>query len=84
VCDQETPKREAKGPSWTISACEWKKILKQNIKMKTYENIILSFILYCYETGCLAIEEAGLHRSLVFENSQQRITGYSNLREERK
>jgi hypothetical protein len=23
VCDQETPKREAKGPSWTISACEW-------------------------------------------------------------
>jgi hypothetical protein len=22
VCDQETPKREAKGPSWTISACE--------------------------------------------------------------
>jgi hypothetical protein len=20
VCDQETPKREAKGPSWTISA----------------------------------------------------------------
>jgi hypothetical protein len=23
VCDQETPKGEAKGPSWTISACEW-------------------------------------------------------------
>jgi hypothetical protein len=23
VCDQETPKREAKSPSWTISACEW-------------------------------------------------------------
>jgi hypothetical protein len=23
VCDQETPKREAKGPSWTISTCEW-------------------------------------------------------------
>jgi hypothetical protein len=23
VCDQETPKRETKGPSWTISACEW-------------------------------------------------------------
>jgi hypothetical protein len=22
VCDQETLKREAKGPSWTISACE--------------------------------------------------------------
>jgi hypothetical protein len=22
VCDQEIPKREAKGPSWTISACE--------------------------------------------------------------
>jgi hypothetical protein len=22
VCDQETPKTEAKGPSWTISACE--------------------------------------------------------------
>jgi hypothetical protein len=22
VCDQETRKREAKGPSWTISACE--------------------------------------------------------------
>jgi hypothetical protein len=22
VCDQETPKREAKGPSWTISAFE--------------------------------------------------------------
>jgi hypothetical protein len=22
VCDQETPQREAKGPSWTISACE--------------------------------------------------------------
>jgi hypothetical protein len=22
VCDQETPKREVKGPSWTISACE--------------------------------------------------------------
>jgi hypothetical protein len=22
VCDQKTPKREAKGPSWTISACE--------------------------------------------------------------
>jgi hypothetical protein len=22
ACDQETPKREAKGPSWTISACE--------------------------------------------------------------
>jgi hypothetical protein len=22
VCDQETAKREAKGPSWTISACE--------------------------------------------------------------
>jgi hypothetical protein len=22
VCDQETPKREAKGPSWIISACE--------------------------------------------------------------
>jgi hypothetical protein len=21
VCDQETPKREAKGPSWTITAC---------------------------------------------------------------
>jgi hypothetical protein len=20
--DQETPKREAKGPSWTVSACE--------------------------------------------------------------
>jgi hypothetical protein len=26
VCDQETPKREAKGPSWTISACEKKKV----------------------------------------------------------
>jgi hypothetical protein len=24
VCDQETPKREAKGPSWTIRACEKK------------------------------------------------------------
>jgi hypothetical protein len=23
VCDQETPKREAKGQFWTISACEW-------------------------------------------------------------
>jgi hypothetical protein len=23
VCDQETPKREVKGPSWTVSACEW-------------------------------------------------------------
>jgi hypothetical protein len=23
VCDQETPKMEAKGPSWTTSACEW-------------------------------------------------------------
>jgi hypothetical protein len=23
TCDQETPKREAKSPSWTISACEW-------------------------------------------------------------
>jgi hypothetical protein len=22
VCDQETQKREAKGPSWTINACE--------------------------------------------------------------
>jgi hypothetical protein len=22
VCDQETPKRGGKGPSWTISACE--------------------------------------------------------------
>jgi hypothetical protein len=22
VCDQDTPKSEAKGPSWTISACE--------------------------------------------------------------
>jgi hypothetical protein len=22
VCDHDTPKREAKGPSWTISACE--------------------------------------------------------------
>jgi hypothetical protein len=22
VCDQETPKREAKGPYWPISACE--------------------------------------------------------------
>jgi hypothetical protein len=22
VCDKETPKRKAKGPSWTISACE--------------------------------------------------------------
>jgi hypothetical protein len=22
MCDQETPKREAKGSSWTISACE--------------------------------------------------------------
>jgi hypothetical protein len=22
VCDEETPKREAKGPSWTISFCE--------------------------------------------------------------
>jgi hypothetical protein len=22
VCDKETPKREAKGPSWTINACE--------------------------------------------------------------
>jgi hypothetical protein len=22
VCDQETRKREAKGPSWTISVCE--------------------------------------------------------------
>jgi hypothetical protein len=22
VCDKETPKRETKGPSWTISACE--------------------------------------------------------------
>jgi hypothetical protein len=21
MCDQETPKREDKGPSWTISAC---------------------------------------------------------------
>jgi hypothetical protein len=29
VCDQETPKREAKGPFWTISACEWMKA-KQN------------------------------------------------------
>jgi hypothetical protein len=25
VCDQETLKREAKGPSWTISACAKKK-----------------------------------------------------------
>jgi hypothetical protein len=24
VCDQEIAKREAKGPSWTISAFEWK------------------------------------------------------------
>jgi hypothetical protein len=23
ICDQETPKREAEGPSWTISSCEW-------------------------------------------------------------
>jgi hypothetical protein len=25
MCDQETLKREAKGPFWTISACEWMK-----------------------------------------------------------
>jgi hypothetical protein len=23
VCNQETPKREAKGPSWTINACQY-------------------------------------------------------------
>jgi hypothetical protein len=23
VCDQDTPKRETKGPPWTISACGW-------------------------------------------------------------
>jgi hypothetical protein len=26
MCDQQTQKREAKGPSWTISACEYNKI----------------------------------------------------------
>jgi hypothetical protein len=32
VCDQETPKREAKVPSWTISACElitWQTFVSQ-------------------------------------------------------
>jgi hypothetical protein len=29
VCDQETPKREAKGPPWTINACKWMNIHTQ-------------------------------------------------------
>jgi hypothetical protein len=28
VCDQETPKSEAKGPSWTISASEWVNVVE--------------------------------------------------------
>jgi hypothetical protein len=28
MCEQETPKREAKGPSWTISTCKWMNSMK--------------------------------------------------------
>jgi hypothetical protein len=43
VCDQETPKREAKGPSWTIRACELMNIggtrpeLDRQVKVATWE-----------------------------------------------
>jgi hypothetical protein len=42
MCDQETPKMEANGPSWTISACEWMseyfttKQARNNISLSTY------------------------------------------------
>jgi hypothetical protein len=35
VFDQDTPEREAKGPSWTISACEWTNSLRVSTHQST-------------------------------------------------
>jgi hypothetical protein len=38
VCDQETQRREIKGPSWTISAREWK-IIQQSTRNEQLKEI---------------------------------------------
>jgi hypothetical protein len=49
VCDQETPKREAKGPSWAISACERMNIdeyFKWNLQRVSMP-VIFQFLFLC-------------------------------------
>jgi hypothetical protein len=41
VCDQETPKREAKGPSWTISALN--RPTAERKHTSSLENIIITY-----------------------------------------
>jgi hypothetical protein len=40
VCDQETPKREAKGTSWTVSACEWMNFTQAQLIMIGSKTIV--------------------------------------------
>jgi hypothetical protein len=44
VCDQETPKREAKSLSWTISAYEWMNLLWNMVPIENVgENLVVDF-----------------------------------------
>jgi hypothetical protein len=51
VYDQETPKMEAKGPSWTISTCEWMNwkqfwLIKHQIRKTIYGHPVYHWTLH--------------------------------------
>jgi hypothetical protein len=59
VFDQETPKREAKGPSWTISACEWMNItsyltLRKGHRLKMFDNRVVRRIFWPKNDGVIS------------------------------
>jgi hypothetical protein len=59
VCEQETPKREAKGPSLTISACEW---MNEYVYMYVCMHA-RAYVCVCMSVGIYMWMYVGMHRA---------------------